>query len=977
MQNSKLFLIFLLFLPIHASCYFQQEVNYQIEVRLFTALNRLEGKEKLTYFNNSIDTLSVLYFHLYINKFKEYSEKDENNFGYVEIISVTDSLDLELSYKIFGTIMQVMLNQPIVPGDSQLIHIRFNTILPRSTDGYGYYGYHYDVGNWYPVPAVYDQYGWHIDQHINAEYYQEWGNYGVKITVPLGFIVGATGSLLNPEVLPDSAECIDRRFQYQMWSDTSTITYFFSAPMVHDFAWTADPEFVIRRIRSGKHTILFLIPQYRLKDWEPQIEIAKKCMQFFEDKIGSYPYPYLTVVDGYITAGGIEYPNLVIINDNISNSRILSATIIHEIAHQWFYGLIANNQTRYGWMDEGFATFFENLAFEYIYGEENYYVSSPQGFWGKYFGYNKNHRQNDLLIYLRYIRSGNEEQIDLPYDWFQYDYYTPYYQKMSLVIDQLRYLLGDTDFWKGIRTYYNTWKFRHPYPQDLYNCFEKVSQKNLNWFFTQWLHTTWHCDYGVKQVKGNWKSQGDSSEYLAKVIFEKKQPITMPLEFMFSLKDGNEYHYRIPVGDGENFLEPQDTQITPWSHYKNEKIVQLKLPDKISHIHIDPENKLLDINPFNNDSKLLPKIHWYWLHRQYLFPNTDGYTATIFPFIFYNQIDGFQFGLRTRGNFIYPDYQHRFQLLIGTQSLRPEVDFWFEHPIYHFSPKLHFITHLYNVTGRGGTGLWFQYVKDENPSQFSFIAGWQWQNLYQLDYLPYPSEEGSISNFEVMLKKESWHSGYLPEGWGIFLTMESAFLGTDFGYQKWGFSGKLRFPLALLRKVTVGFLTGAVTGDPPVQKAFRLGGAEIYDLFYNPYLRAKGSLPSGWWDKGNIFQPGGGNLRSLSTNWISIGNSILNGSLELDFGYPMRLTKIHFPYLSDIGFSGYTTWSSLADQWGKFSQFYGEVGFTLRFNRIPFIFKYFDINQIYFDFPIWVSKNIDVNNLKFRWSIGLDIKDFY
>jgi len=977
MQNGKLLLIILLFLPIHTYCYFQQEVNYQIEVRLFTALNRLEGKEKLTYFNNSIDTLSVLYFHLYINKFKESLEKDENNFGYVEIISVTDSSDLELSYKIFGTIMQLTLNQPIVPGDSQLIHIRFNTILPRSTDGYGYYGYHYDVGNWYPVPAVYDQYGWHIDQHFNAEYYQEWGNYQVEITVPSGFIVGATGSLLNPEVLPNSVEYIDRRFQYQMWSDTSTVTYLFSAPLVHDFAWTADPEFAIRRIKSGNHTLLFFIPQYRLKDWEPQIEIARKCMQFFEDKIGSYPYPFLTVVDGYITAGGIEYPNLVIINDNISNPISLSATIIHEIAHQWFYGLIANNQTRYGWMDEGFATFFENLAFEYIYGEENYYVTSPQGFWGKYFGYSKNHRQNDLIIYLKYIRSGNEEQIDLPYDWFQNDYYTPYYQKMSLVISQLRYLLGDTDFWKGIKEYFNTWKFRHPYPQDLYNCFEKVSQKNLNWFFTQWLNTTWHCDYSVKQVRGNWKSQADSSYYLAKVTFEKKQPINMPLDFKLSLKDGNRYHYRIPVGDGENFLEPQTTQITPWSHYKNEKIVQLKLPDKISHVQIDPENKLLDINPFNNDSKLLPPIHWYWLHRQYLFPNTDGYTATIFPFIFYNQMDGFQFGLRTRGNFIYPDYQHRFRLLIGTRSFRPEVDFWFEHPVYHLSPKLHFITHLYNVTGRGGAGLWFQYVKNESPGQFSFIAGWQWQNLYELDYLPYPSKEGSISNFEVMLKKESWHSGYLPEGWEIFLNMESAFLGTDFGYQKWGFSGKLRFPLALSRKVTVGLLTGTVTGDPPLQKAFRLGGAEIYDLFYNPYLRAKGSLPSGWWENGNIFHPGGGNLRSLATSWTSIGNSILNGFLELDFGYPMNITKVYFPYISEISFSGYTTWSSLADQWGKFSQFYGEIGFTLRFNRMPFIFQYFDINQIYFDFPIWVNDTIDVNNIKFRWSIGLDIKDFY
>ncbi|MFN2126250.1 MAG: M1 family metallopeptidase, partial [Anaerolineales bacterium] len=395
-------------------------MQYNIQVKLIPSLHRLEGYEEIVYKNNSPDTLTFLYFHLYMNRFREdfsYDSGKKKNEGYIELVSFKNSENEDVDYLVDETILKVELNKMILPGDSQSFKIRFNTVLPRAGDRLGYYGDHYDVGNWYPVPAVYDQYGWHADQHINGEFYQEWGNFQVDITVPEGFVVAATGTLQNPEILPDSVHGSNRSFEYNSWSGDKTVTYRYLALRVHDFAWSADPDFVLKKEQINDVTLQFSILSFRMSDWEPQIERAEKAFLYFEKVIGKYPYPTLSIVDGYITAGGIEYPNLVIINDNIYDHRDLSATIIHEMAHQWFYGLLANNQTRYGWMDEVFATYFENLGMGEVYDSSQEYVHSPTGIWGNWLGYEEDFWRRDYLLYYRYYRSGNSEPINTHFDW--------------------------------------------------------------------------------------------------------------------------------------------------------------------------------------------------------------------------------------------------------------------------------------------------------------------------------------------------------------------------------------------------------------------------------------------------------------------------------------------------------------------------------------------------------------------------------
>lgn len=969
-------IIFLGCLPIFArsmDSYFQQQLKYYIQVELQTALNRLECQELITYQNNSSDTLRYLYFHLYLNRYKHTNLKPSSSVGYQEVIFIRDESNNELDFQVSGTLLKLSLLHPIAPHDSTRLFIRFNAVLPSASERFGFYGNHYDVGNWYPTPVVYNKDGWQTSQHIEGEFFQEWADFRVDITVPAGYLVGATGTLINTDILPDSLEYPERKKTYYKNED-SLVTFQFVAPRVHDFAWSADPEFILRKTVIDSTTVWFFIQSYRLKEWEAQIEKTGKAFKFLVEHIGPYPYPNLTVIDGYVTAGGIEYPNLVIINDLIDDSLELSATIIHEISHQWFYGILANNQTRFGWMDEGFATFFEREAMKHVYGEKKIYVESPAGFWGKWFGYWETPEYSDLYVYLRYVRRMKQEPINRHFDWFQGDPFIPYYQKMSLVIEQLRLLGGDSLFWKGIAHYYDTWKFRHPDPQDLFSAFETIYQQKLDWFFEEWLNTTWTCDYAVKHISGQWIFN-ETAFYQAQIHFQRKKPIVMPLDFRVYFKNGTYQDFRIPVDDGTNFLPTNNYVITPWVFYEKEKIVRLRLPEQIKKVKINPTKQLLDINPFNDDSRCL-KFYIYWLKRQYYRPHIDGYTITLLPFVFYNELDGLQIGIRTRGNFISPDLQHRLHVYLGLLSFKPDVDFWFEHPLYSIHPEIHLKTNLYNGSGQRGIAVWIQRKLEKKGPIKNFIAGYQWRHMYDADYVPYPLSLGNLSYFEMAYEQGWWEQGYLPSGWQFQLHSETSFPGSDYLYHQWDASGKVRFPILFHQKMTFSFFSGHQTGGVPLQKAFRLGGADLYSFYQNPYLRSAGIIPLKWWQKGHIFQPGGGNLSSLSYDYQPFA-SLLNGYLSITLGNPIHLTYSYIPYLSDLLISAYSSWSTVANRWGNFTRFYGEAGFSVTFSRLPFLFNYFDLEQLHVDFPFWVNEEISRNNLQLRWTIRIDMRSFY
>ena len=960
--------------------YFQQYVHYTIHVRLFPSLNRLEGREWLRYVNHSPDTLNTLYFHLYqnqsrINYIATKLRRRGEEPGYQEIIRIRDERGEELPFSLSASLLKVPLPRPLPPGDSLTLFIRFNTVLPAVGERFGYYGDHFDVGNWYPVPAVYDREGWHTDLHLGGEFYQEWGDFRVNITVPRGFVVAATGRLLNPDVLPDSVEYPDREVNYYRQSEDDTVVYRFEASRVHDFAWSADPEFVLRTTYQDGIRIQLFIQPYQLDLWEGMLEVARKTVEWMQKWVGPYPYPVLNVVDGYITAGGIEYPNLVIINDYIQEKRELSATIAHEIIHQWFYGLLANNQTRYGWMDEGLTTYFENRVMEQIAGD-TVWVNSPPGFWGKYFGYRFSQWQEDRLRYLNYLRSGQAEPINRHFDWFQNDPFLPYYTGTSEVLTQLRYLLGDSVFLKGMQNYYRKWRFRHPAPEDLRRSFEEVYGKSLHWFFDEWLNTTFLCDYSVEKVQtvpALLPEQGTA--YQMTITFRRNEPIAMPLRFWVKLADGSRHPYLIPLDAGENFLAPADSEITPWLFKEKEKVVTLRLPLPPRQVEID--SQLLDANPFNNRTGFLPPVHWYWLRRQYLLPDVDAYTVTLFPFAFYNGIDGVQVGIRTRGNWAFRNYRHTLRLLLGLHSLAPEVDFWLEHPWYALNPETRWVVHLYHGAGQSGGGGWLQFSRQRRSIRSTWLAGVQYRYLRNPDYQWLPGEKGALSTVEITYRQENWDRGFMPRGWEWRLHGESSSFGSQFAYQQWWLDGKIRIPLIWSQMLTVQAFVGGQYGEVPVQKQFRLGGASGYDFWQNPFYRARGTFPRDWWQQGHLFLPGGGNLRWLANEPPRKREYLTSLQFNFTLGNPLNLIPVYLPYLSDILFSGFATLASDPDRWRRIPRLYSEAGVTISITRLPFVLNYFDLERVHLDFLLYTNAALSREPFHFRWIVRCDFKRFY
>jgi hypothetical protein len=963
-----------------ASDYFQQYVNYEIDVELIPELGRLEGKQKLLYVNHSQDTLSSLYFHLYLNKFRSGSYAfpfSKRTTGYIDILSLKDKMHRDLTYEIDNTILKLSLENPIAPNDTLELFFDFVSVLPPSESRFGYTGDHFDVGNWNPVPAVYDRFGWHSDQHIDGEFYQEWGDYIVNITVPKDFVVGASGILLNPEVLPDSVTFSTRRISYYDRSnlDTSTVTYQFLARNVHDFAWAADPDFVILTRMAGETELQFLLMSYRMGEWEKIIDDCVKGFEFLNNEIGTYPYSRMTVIDGYVTAGGIEYPNIVFINDFIIDRRQLAITVVHEMAHQWFYGLLGNNQTRFGWMDEGFATYYEIIGTEFLWGTKDNFFERQDNLWSKLFGYEMNSRRNSYLNYFDYALSGMEEPVNTHYDQFQFDPYTAQYDKTAIILFALQGMMGDSLFQTCIRNYFNEWKFRHPDPEDLFRSFEQTSNMELDWFWDQWLNKTWKCDYRLKGIKNLWKNDFDSSYYSVYLHLQRLQPITAPVNLRLTLNSGQILDYRIPVegwlrGSGEA------NDLKPWHISQKNYLVHLKLPDRIRKAEIDPDHYLPDINYFNNDNRFLPPVKFSWFRRQYLEPHLNTYSATLFPSAFYNTTDGLKIGLRARGNYLYPFYQASTEVLISTRRVWPSVESTWQSPVSLKFIDLSYVLHGYYLDGRAGGKAYLM----NSASGISWKTGWRFQRLTDREYLLAPWSGGDVS--EVFLFLES-NKNYQKSHYSWRFTAEgnSSTFGSDFDFQQIELHWTHTLEFDFDKKVVAQFSSGFSFGDIPEQNLFYLAQASPIRQFDHPYLRAKGTLPTNLIRDGHFWMPGGGDIRGNLQSPLSVkavGENFVSGNLELFFPNPFSILPLNLPLLRDIDWNLFTDWGQVWDLKILDDQFAGEAGVSIAYGYLPIWLRYFHLAKIHVDFPLWMYERTPGNDRwDFRWTLRMDIQKLF
>jgi hypothetical protein len=544
--KQKLFFasLLLFFLSIHSisfSQYWQQEVDYTLHVTLNDKSNRLYGDVSFVYTNHSPDDLKEMYIHVWPNAYKNGSSalaKQLEHEGDKALLS-KDTTDLgwmeNLDFKINGNkakwnfdpknpdIVILTFETPLKSGSALTVSTPFAVKIPSGEiSRMGHIKQSYQITQWYPKPAVYDAKGWHPIPYLNqGEFYSEFGSFDVSITLPKNYIVGATGVLQNQEEIRylDSiatatavniTELIalpagEIRDSFPV-SSTESKTLRYIQNNVHDFAWFADKRFKVLKgevslpISKRKVTSWALFTPANALQWQHAIEYINDGTFYYSKWNGDYPYDAVTAVDGTISAGGgMEYPMVTVIG-NSSTKEELEVVIVHEVGHNWFYGILGSNEREHGWMDEGMNTANEMRYVQTKYPDNTRMSDMFAG--GRLHMNNLDHHDLGDIMYRFMAVNGMDQPIETPSPLFSSaNYGGIMYQKTGLVFQYLRGYLGDNLYDQCMQKYYETYKFKHPYPEDMQRIVEGVSGKKLDWLFKDLIQTTEVLDYKISKAK--------------------------------------------------------------------------------------------------------------------------------------------------------------------------------------------------------------------------------------------------------------------------------------------------------------------------------------------------------------------------------------------------------------------------------------------------------------------------------------------
>ena len=580
--------------------YWQQAVEYTMEVALDHESATYSGVQKIVYTNNSPETLNKVFYHLYFNAFKPGSEmavrqrssadKNKrfkisldslapNQAGYLRVSGLTQNGVL-LNPIDSETILEVPLHASIAPGESAIFELSFEGHVPdviRRAGKNSREGIAFSMAQWYPKMAEYDREGWNADPYTGREFHGVWGNFDVKITLNKDFMVAASGYLQNAETIGKGYS--DRK---RAKTKKGKITWHYIAPMVHDFTWAADVDYIHDTYPGPNDVDLHFFykndPEI-IENWKKLQPHTAELMEYYNSKVGQYPYKQYSVVQG--GDGGMEYAMLTLITGGRKYGSLFGVTA-HELAHSWFQHVLATNETKHEWMDEGFTSFISSLA-------ENEILNQNKDFplEGSYRGY------------YALAASGGEmpQSTNANRYYHNYAYERTAYSKGAVFLGQLSYIVGKEKVFEILQTYYNEWKFKHPLPNDLRRIAERISGIQLQWFLTDWTQTTNKINYSIAAVE-------ESADGTA-IRLKRKEVMPMPLEILIQYKNGEvELHY-IPIslmrGEKENpySLEWKIQPDWPWANLNYSFTID-KEKNQIEAIVIDPSNLMADIDKTDN-----------------------------------------------------------------------------------------------------------------------------------------------------------------------------------------------------------------------------------------------------------------------------------------------------------------------------------------------------------------------------------------
>lgn len=1016
--------------------YWQQDVHYKIQATLNDPANIIEGSETLTYYNNSPDTLSVAYFHLYNNaqvKGSYLADLYQQNgfqsfFGPYRTAGLGTSVESlmsagkDLKTELDNTVLKVWLPRSLKPGDSVVFQIKFKTYFDfdairnrmRLFPAFGFK--HFNLVHWYPRISVYDaRQGWDTDQHMDHEFYGDFGTFEVDLTLPNYYICDGTGKMINRhEMLPEELrKKLDiANFAKKPWNeapsdiihpDGTVKTWKFRAINVHDAAYTFDPTYRIGEVYSKNHThCIALVQEPHASRWQNAAAYVSKIVNLNSANIGNYAYPKMISADAQ---DGMEYPMMTLNGGADPSYRGL---FIHELSHNWFFGMVGSNETYRAFLDEGFTQFFTCDGWEKMEGLYDLYPKIKNK-------YILNHTDSVMYReraayggYFGPALRGDETSMNEHSDYYNGAVrhgggYGQVYTKTAVMLYNLRYVLGDSLFYKGIKGYFNQWRFCHPYPEDLRRSFVHFTGVDLNWFFDEWIESsTKTLDYKIRGVKDLGGSQ-------FKITFERKGRMQMPIDFTIFTKDKRSFDYYIP---NNWFIKPTQAKVLPrwigWDRVKTkyEAVVQLPEGAKISKVEIDTAHIMPDTWPVDN---AIPRnITWFdWDSKVNNPPNRNKYQTLFRPSLWYNGYDGAKVGFNTSGN--YMNFKNIFSLSVwlntglGQAYLDSGVSinshdfvsflFNFATPLQKISPRASVYSTIKHLDGLSSGLLGFDIKnKSERTRYYVQFKGMLRDVGYDMNYLIYKNQwtTGMVNSYAAAGLD---HNYEYKRGTGfINFHLRAPFFG-DYDYSSLTGTAINKTYFGKVGIHTRAFAQYGSGSRVPFESMLFVAGANPEEMMDNQYTRSMGIFqPFAFGAATNNFCYGGGlNLRGYmgyllpqtvgntgNIQYTYKGTSGASCSMEIDFGkmfgFISKATKqsIAFsPYLfADAG----TIQTSYYGQALAFSDIMADAGVGAAVS----ILRWWKLSHIKpltvrVDFPLFINRlpYVENNYFQFRWMLGV------
>ncbi|TBN04000.1 M1 family peptidase [Hyunsoonleella flava] len=560
------------------SAYWQQHVDYKMEIDMDVNTYQYKGKQELVYTNNSPDVLDKVFYHLYFNAFQPGSEMDvrsrtiadpdsrvgdrisklqPDEIGYIKVNSLKQD-GTPINYETVGTVLEVALAKPIKPGESVSFTMDFDAQVPlqiRRSGRNNKEGVALSMTQWYPKLAEYDFEGWHADPYIGREFHGVWGNFDVTLTIGKNYVVGGTGYLQSEK------------------ESGNKKTLHFKAPNVHDFTWAADPDYIhdTAQVPNGPLLNFYYkktLDKDKLENWKKLQPKTVELMQYFSQNIGTYPYKQYSIIQG--GDGGMEYAMCTLITGNRSFGSLVGVTA-HEMAHTWFQFLLATNEAKHEWMDEGFTSYISHWAMNDIFDRNN-----------------PNPSANSYKSYIYLATSGKEQPLTTHADRYEYNqsYGISAYSKGDVFMAQLGYVIGDGNLKKTIKQYFKDWAFKHPTPMNFIRVAEKVSGLELDWYLMDFAQTTNTIDYAVKSVANN------------SVTLERKGLMPMPIDLKIVYDDGSDESFYIPLQMMRGEKPTSATIIKDWAWAY--PTYTFEASKTVKSVQIDPSGFMADVNKTDN-----------------------------------------------------------------------------------------------------------------------------------------------------------------------------------------------------------------------------------------------------------------------------------------------------------------------------------------------------------------------------------------